>query len=69
MLVQDQMKKIEEAVAAAKAVQAAVGDHAAMTKALDAMGVALDDTTAAIEAVADELRKARRRRPWWCWCC
>ncbi len=78
MTTQEHLKKLEEAVAAsviaAKAVQAARGDHAAMMAALGAVSVAQDNTLAAAEAAADAFKKenearAARRRPWWCWCC
>lgn len=73
MTYQEHLKKLDAAVAAsvtsAQAVQAARGDHAAMTAALNDLGAAQDNALAAAEAAADALRKENEtRRPWWCWC-
>jgi hypothetical protein len=75
MTYQEHLKKLGVAVAASviasKAVQAARGNHAAMTAALDAVSAAQDNALAEAEAAAAALKKENEaiRRPWWCWCC
>lgn len=77
MTYQDHLKELSAALAAARtsaqAAQAALGNHEAMTAALDAHGAALDNALTAAEAAADALKKENDalvagRRPWWCWC-